>query len=577
MYRFSLPQALRKRSALVLVGIAVVGLAGTSLALGAAHQRFVNPFTSVSYTDNTSGAVVSGVQNGSGVAMEGVVGATNGSIGMLGFQDSTTSNGVGMEGLVWGKSSTGLYGQALKNTDATHPSVGLLGTSTSGIGVEGQSLIAAGTGIEGISDDGLNSGSLGQNGGAGVFGTSAADAMTGPALEGETTVHTNGNDVAAGLGLAYVANGDNAAFAPSTGGLVYGQNGILSFTVAAGVPGVSPGLGIAGIEQPGNGEGTSDENAGVLGDGGQGTGVVAIAGSRGVCCLAPGFPIGLYAMGNSDTGLGSTQADAEFVEAQDETTDGIFAYNSDGPGQNGADDGRVVRILAGNTNLDLLRGHGTNPLNTFELDNDTNFTVSGTVTVVGGFRIHGKNANGQTVETYGSRSTVPDIEDFGEAQLSNGSGYVRIDASLSNAIDNRSNYLVFITPEGDSNGLFVTAKTGAGFTVRENAGGHHSLAFSYRIVAKPFGADGARLAVVPSVTQQIGVDRPVRGHHVTVSPLSPYERLVQRVGPSEARAILAQFRAEMLARQMITSRLPRADAKGVLHVGGTQPAPHQLP
>ena len=577
MFRLSLPQALRKRLVLVLAGSAAIGLAGTTLALGAAHRHMLNPFTSVSYTDDTSGAVVSGVQNGSGVAMEGVVGATNGSIGMLGFQDSTTSNGVGMEGLVWGKNSTGLYGQALKNIDAANPSVGLLGTSTSGIGVEGESLIAPGTGIEGISDDGLNSGSLGQNGGAGVFGTSAADATTGPAIEGETTVHTSGSDVAAGIGLAYLANGNNAAFAPSTGGLVYGQNGILSFTVAAGVPGVSPGLGIAGIEQPGNGETTSDENAGVLGDGGQGTGVIAIAGSRGVCCLAPGFPIGLYAMGNSDTGLGSTQADAEFVEAQDLTTDGMFAFGSCCDGT-GSGDGRVMRILVGNNpTLDLMRGHGTVSTNRFELDDSANIVITGHITTAGGTLINGRTADGHTVQTYGARSTVPDIEDFGEAQLAGGSGHVLIDASLSNAIDHRSNYLVFITPEGDSNGLYVTAKTGSGFEVRENAGGHHTLAFSYRIVAKPFGADGTRLAVVPSVAQQIGPDRPATGLRANFSSLNPYARLVHQVGLAKAQEMLAHFKAQMLARQLMTNRLPRPDANGVLHPGGTKPTTHQLP
>jgi hypothetical protein len=575
MIRSIWTRAPRKKFAIIASATLLLGLTATTLALGASHRRFVNPFTSVSYTDNTTGAVVSGIQNGSGVAMEGIVGNTNGSIGMLGFQDSTTSNGVGMEGLVWGASSTGLYGQALKNTDGTHPSVGLLGTSTSGVGVEGQSEIASGIGVEGVSNDGLSIGQLAVNGGAGVFGTSGNDALTGPALEGETTIHTSANDVAAGIGLAYVANGNNAAFAPSTGGLVYGQNGILSFTVAAGVPGVSPGLGIAGIEQPGNGESTSDENAGVLGDGGQGTGVIAIAGSRGVCCLAGGFPIGLYAMGNSDTGLGSTQADAEFVEAEDLTTDGMFAFGSCCDGT-GSGDGRIMRILVGNNpTLDLMRGHGTVNTNRFELDNTANIIITGHITTAGGTLINGRTGNGQTMQSYGARSTVPDLEDFGEAQLTNGAGYVSIDASLSNAIDHRSSYLVFITPEGDSNGLYVTAKTGNGFQVRENAGGHHTLAFSYRIVAKPFGVEGARLAVVPSVAQLIGPDRPMTGRRANFSSLSPYTRLVHQVGLAKAQELLARFKAQMLARQLMTSRLPRPDANGVLHPGGTQP--HQLP
>jgi hypothetical protein len=53
--------------------------------------------------------------------------------------------------------------------------------------------------------------------------------------------------------------------------------------------------------------------------------------------------------------------------------------------------------------------------------------------------------------------------------------------------------MVFITPEGDSRGVYVTAKTSLGFTVRENQGGQSTLAFSYRIVAKPYGEHPARL------------------------------------------------------------------------------------
>jgi hypothetical protein len=54
-------------------------------------------------------------------------------------------------------------------------------------------------------------------------------------------------------------------------------------------------------------------------------------------------------------------------------------------------------------------------------------------------------------------------------------------------------YLVFVTPEGDNRGLYVTQKSANGFAVHESQGGHSSLAFSYRIVAKPFGNQIPRL------------------------------------------------------------------------------------
>jgi hypothetical protein len=98
---------------------------------------------------------------------------------------------------------------------------------------------------------------------------------------------------------------------------------------------------------------------------------------------------------------------------------------------------------------------------------------------------------------------MPSIDDFGEAQLVSGHAYVRLSADFANVIDKNVNYLVFITPEGDSRGVYVTDKTQVGFTVKENQGGHSSLAFSYRIVAKPYGVNKPRLPM-----ESIGSGRP---------------------------------------------------------------------
>jgi hypothetical protein len=100
------------------------------------------------------------------------------------------------------------------------------------------------------------------------------------------------------------------------------------------------------------------------------------------------------------------------------------------------------------------------------------------------------------VKTYSPQVTQPTLEDNGEAQLVNGSAYVRVDPAFGNVIDQRMIYSVSITPEGDSNGLFVTQKTLNGFVVRENHAGRSSLAFEYRIVAKPFGSTAKRLPMV---------------------------------------------------------------------------------
>jgi hypothetical protein len=107
------------------------------------------------------------------------------------------------------------------------------------------------------------------------------------------------------------------------------------------------------------------------------------------------------------------------------------------------------------------------------------------------------------------------MEDFGEAQLVDGQSYVRLDAAFANVIDGHSSYLVFITPEGDSHGLYVTEKSSAGFAVRENEGGHATIAFSYRIVAKPYGDASPRLPMLtePRFVKPAPIRRPASMIH----------------------------------------------------------------
>ena len=100
------------------------------------------------------------------------------------------------------------------------------------------------------------------------------------------------------------------------------------------------------------------------------------------------------------------------------------------------------------------------------------------------------------VKTYSPQVAQPTVEDNGEAQLVGGAAYVRVDPAFANVIDQRTVYSVSITPEGDSNGLFVSQKTLTGFMVHENHAGRSTLAFEYRIVAKPFGSTAKRLPMV---------------------------------------------------------------------------------
>jgi hypothetical protein len=83
---------------------------------------------------------------------------------------------------------------------------------------------------------------------------------------------------------------------------------------------------------------------------------------------------------------------------------------------------------------------------------------------------------------------------MGEANLVGGAAYIPVDLALLKSIDISRGYLVFLTPQGQTTGLYVTGKSRAGFSVREIGGARDSIAFDYRIVARPYGETGQRLA-----------------------------------------------------------------------------------
>jgi hypothetical protein len=105
-------------------------------------------------------------------------------------------------------------------------------------------------------------------------------------------------------------------------------------------------------------------------------------------------------------------------------------------------------------------------------------------------------SNGTKVHGYSTTASLPTMEDFGEGRLVNGQAAIPLEHTFASTIDQTRSYLVFITPEGDSHGLFVATKSASGFTVRESMGGHSSLAFQYRIVAHPYGDNSTRLSSV---------------------------------------------------------------------------------
>jgi hypothetical protein len=86
-------------------------------------------------------------------------------------------------------------------------------------------------------------------------------------------------------------------------------------------------------------------------------------------------------------------------------------------------------------------------------------------------------------------------EDFGRGELVEGRGQVEFDPDFAAILGiDDGHYHVFLTPEGDSNGLYVSSRRPTAFEVHEQQGGTSSLTFSYRVVAKRKDAQPERLA-----------------------------------------------------------------------------------
>ncbi len=138
-----------------------------------------------------------------------------------------------------------------------------------------------------------------------------------------------------------------------------------------------------------------------------------------------------------------------------------------------------------------------------------NLTVTGNLVVWGpGKAAAAKHTDGTHRLLYCTESPESQFEDFGEAKLVNGRAQVRLDHDFVAVADTR-HYHIFLTPYGDSKGLYISGRNRQSFQVREQGAGASSLTFSYRIVARRRDATTKRFQKVtapktPSIAKPPG-------------------------------------------------------------------------
>jgi hypothetical protein len=361
----------------------------------------------------------------------------------------------------------------------------------------------------------------------GFYGASGSGTMLAPGVEGESTNGTSSATLssAGGFGLAGLAGGTY----PGYGVLGYGNlAGVNGETTSPGTSSTAYGIGVSGYDA--GGTSANDYNVGVLGSTANGVGVLGEAnGTPTAGLIGHGYTVGLYAVAHEATNkYGVVEYGAVGIESEsDDYPLELRNTESDAVAQL-VSPYYLFNAYTGQENF----ANGTY----FYVNYSGDARLSGTLTTSKGTYARTRGRSGTARLAYGARTTAPTIEDVGGGQLVGGRAVVQIDAAFADTIDSRRPYRIFLTPQGDCNGLYVAEKNPGRFVVRELHAGRSSIAFDYRIVAKPADDDGSRLAAVPLVTPAQGPRTPSPEHVAT--PLSPDELLRSRTGPQGyARAI----------------------------------------
>jgi hypothetical protein len=139
----------------------------------------------------------------------------------------------------------------------------------------------------------------------------------------------------------------------------------------------------------------------------------------------------------------------------------------------------------------------TGPGGYCNIDGNGDLFCSGTITPVAPV-----DGGSRKVSLYGVAAPENWFEDAGSGQLSSGEAVINLEPLFGQTVNTEMEYHVFLTPNGDCNGLYVTQKTATSFVVRELKHGTSSIAFDYRIMAKRKGHENVRMAEAAHIPPQ---------------------------------------------------------------------------
>ncbi len=415
---------------------AVAGDVFSVYASGTGGLSALGDYAINGYT-NTGYGAYGEAANTAGIGVVALNSAATGNSFAL-WSEAASSNGRGIMGLANssaasvpnGTNAIGVQGQVNGTLAATGQAIGVLGitnaTMTAGDanGVWGQSASAAGAGVIGLTTNNTAAGTT-----DGVYGESRAGLGNG--VYGYATYSGAGSVQPQGVygranhatGFGVVARNNNAT---GTGLIATGNN--------------QGGTYLTG----GSGAALTGSNTGALAratNAANGTGLLA-AGNN--------FPTMMTLAGGSGV-------------AANGVTTGVYVYNTAA-----VTSGVVIQDNVGNQwdvggwNLGYIKIAGPGTVGTIVRDTEDN-----------------------KVAMYCPEAPEVLFQDHGIGQLVNGHAQVVLDPILTRNIlvDGTHPLKVFIQPEGDCQGTYVTNKSATGFEVHELGGGTSTIPFAWSIVA----------------------------------------------------------------------------------------------
>jgi hypothetical protein len=359
----------------------------------------------------------------------------------------------------------------------------------------GNAIAATNTAVLGTGVSGTGAGP----GGYGVTGTANGDGNTGFTPVGVLGYSVPGYGVSAltesGIALFSEAKttGQAGYFTSAFSGPMNGE--VVAPTDTASVAIYNTGANVNSIGNYNNAnpqglyvESDGSNATGILGtvQNEYGIGIWGVLGSgSGVANEQRGYINGAGVWGDSVEGFDGSPGFFGVVGTTDDNTAGYFVNN-------GTDYSTI-------TVTNFATGGVTGLFRTLQAstsDGTCGFGDKGNLTCTGQVKTLATTSKSRVVETYAMQSPENWMEDFGSAALTNGVATVTIDPTFAETANTGAEYHVFLTPNGDSKGLYVTAKGASTFEVHESSGGASTLRFDYRIVARRVGHESERLVDV---------------------------------------------------------------------------------